>query len=134
MTNEQIQLTLEYGKTKAELDLMSFLQNKLDLNYNDRTKAYDFLISKHLFTEKMDRRGEHRITTFGLNILNEFGTYEKYVESESKKIARLKEKEETDLILAKKMLKEFPKTKWFARIGLLIAIGLALKELYILFF
>ena len=41
-------------------------------------------------------------------------------------------KNEIDLDLAEKMLKEFPKTKWFARIGLFIAIVLALKELYIL--
>jgi hypothetical protein len=41
-------------------------------------------------------------------------------------------KTNTDLQLAEKTLKEFPKTKWFARIGLLIAIVLALKELYIL--
>lgn len=42
------------------------------------------------------------------------------------------EKSKVDLDLAKKMLKEFPKTKWFARIGFAIAILLALKELYIL--
>ena len=41
------------------------------------------------------------------------------------------EKSDTDFELAKKTLKEFPKTKWFARIGLLIAVVLALKELYI---
>ena len=41
-------------------------------------------------------------------------------------------KSDTDLKLAEKTLKEFPKTKWLARIGLLIAIVLALKELYIL--
>jgi hypothetical protein len=41
-------------------------------------------------------------------------------------------KTNTDLELAEKTLKEFPKTKWFARIGLFIAIVLALKELYIL--
>ena len=42
------------------------------------------------------------------------------------------EKSKIDLELAQKMLKEFPKTKQFARIGLFIAIVLALKELYIL--
>ena len=42
------------------------------------------------------------------------------------------EKSKIDLELAKKMLKEFPKTKWFARIGFIIAIVLMLKELYIL--
>ena len=42
------------------------------------------------------------------------------------------EKAKIDLELAKKMLKEFPKTKWFARIGFIIGILLLLKELYIL--
>lgn len=39
------------------------------------------------------------------------------------------EKTKVDLELATKMLKEFPKTKWFARIGFIIAVILALKEL-----
>lgn len=40
------------------------------------------------------------------------------------------EKNKVELELAKKMLKEYPKTKWFARIGAFIGIFLALKELY----
>lgn len=43
------------------------------------------------------------------------------------------EKSEVDFELAKRTLEEYPKTKWFARIGFIIAIILALKELYILF-
>lgn len=42
------------------------------------------------------------------------------------------EKSKVDLELAKKTLKEFPRTKWFARIGFVIAVVLALKELYML--
>ncbi|MCK0115340.1 hypothetical protein [Gelidibacter sp. F63206] len=42
------------------------------------------------------------------------------------------EKAKIDLELAKKTLKEFPKTKWFARIGFIIGIILLLKELYLL--
>lgn len=42
------------------------------------------------------------------------------------------EKSEIDFELTKKTLEEFPKTKWFARIGFFIAVVLALKELYIL--
>jgi len=42
------------------------------------------------------------------------------------------EKGKVDLELSKKMLEEFPKTKWFARIGFIIGILLLLKELYIL--
>lgn len=39
------------------------------------------------------------------------------------------EKTEVDLDLAKKMLKEYPKTKWFARFGFFLALGLAVFEL-----
>ena len=62
------------------------------------------------------------------------------IEKELKEFSNLKkekdviefEKSKIDLELAKKMLEEFPKTKWFARIGFIIAIVLMLKELYIL--
>ena len=39
----------------------------------------------------------------------------------------------TDLELAEKTLKEFPRTKWFARIGFGIAVILMLKELIMIF-
>jgi hypothetical protein len=42
------------------------------------------------------------------------------------------EKSEVDFELTKRTLKEFPKTKWFARLGFIIAVVLALKELYML--
>jgi hypothetical protein len=49
---------------------------------------------------------------------------------ELKEIESKKTKAELDL--AEKTLNEFPKTKWFARIGFIIGIILMLKELYIL--
>lgn len=55
---------------------------------------------------------------------------------QSKKIEKSEiefEKSKVDLELAKRMLKEYPKTKWFARIGLFIAVVLAFKELYMFF-
>jgi hypothetical protein len=39
------------------------------------------------------------------------------------------EKSKVDLELAKKVLKEYPYTKWFARIGFVIAIILAVLEI-----
>ncbi|AUS06833.1 hypothetical protein [Pseudotamlana carrageenivorans] len=39
------------------------------------------------------------------------------------------EKTEVDFELAKKTLEEFPRTKWFARVGFFIGIGLAILEL-----
>ncbi|MHB1147770.1 MAG: hypothetical protein ACYC01_09265 [Lutibacter sp.] len=44
------------------------------------------------------------------------------------------EKNTVDFELSNKMLLEFPKTKWFARIGFFIAVLLLLKELYILLY
>lgn len=42
------------------------------------------------------------------------------------------EKSDIDFELTKRTLKEFPKTKWFARLGFIISVVLLLKELYIL--
>ena len=39
------------------------------------------------------------------------------------------EKTKIDLELSKKMLEEYPYTKWFARIGFVIALGLAILEI-----
>lgn len=50
------------------------------------------------------------------------------IERERKEKLQIK-KTEIDLELAEKMLEEYPKTKWFARIGFLIAVVLVLKEL-----
>lgn len=43
-------------------------------------------------------------------------------------------KSKVDLKLSEETLKEFPRTKWFARIGFIIGILLLLKELYILIY
>jgi|GEM_PF-2409345 len=56
---------------------------------------------------------------------------EKIKEKEFKNIER--RSREVNLELAEKTLKEFPKTKWFARIGFGIAVILALKELIMIF-
>jgi hypothetical protein len=42
------------------------------------------------------------------------------------------EKTNVDLQLAKETLKEFPRTKWFARVGFIIAVVLAIKEILML--
>ena len=54
--------------------------------------------------------------------------YENQLENEKIKSIEF-EKSNIDLELAKKMLKEFPKTKWIARVSIVIAGGLALLEL-----
>jgi hypothetical protein len=44
------------------------------------------------------------------------------------------EKSDLDFELTKRTLKEFPKTKWFARLGFLFSVLLLLKELYTLMY
>ena len=63
--------------------------------------------------------------TFSINFEKE---YEKELKNEEKERIEF-EKSKIDLKLAKKMLKEFPKTKLFSRIGAFIGIGLAILEL-----
>lgn len=77
------------------------------------------------------------ISREGKKVLNEYTNFESYFIEKNNIKKREKEFEieikKTDLKLAKETLKEFPKTKWFARIGFFIAILLMLKELYLLF-
>ena len=107
------------------------LYPKID-EYFDRTvflKNIDFLERNSLIVEDNNRDSIYSITEKGKRFLNQIIEEEKYIE-EKERIEF--EKSKTDLVLAQKMLKEFPKTKMFSRISLFIAIVLALKELYIL--
>ena len=70
--------------------------------------------------------GSVALSEKGLRI-SENGGWIKHLESEKEKQEFEFEKSRIDFDLAKKTLKEFPKTKWYARIGLIIAVVLALK-------
>ena len=107
------------------------LYPKID-EYFDRSvflKNIEFLERNSLITEDDNRDSIFSITDKGEKFLAQIIEEQKYFD-EKERIEF--EKSKIDLELAQKMLKEFPKTKWFARIGLFIAIVLALKELYIL--
>ncbi|MDO6745030.1 hypothetical protein Q4553_10630 [Tenacibaculum soleae] len=73
------------------------------------------------------------LTPLGAEVI-EKGGWIQYKKWKSLKEDLELKKTKIDLDLSEKTLKEFPKTKWFARIGFIIAILLALKELYILIF
>lgn len=122
--------------------LVFFKQNVVDLNnpdiypkieeYFDRTvflNNIDFLEKNNLIVEDDKRYSTYSITKKGEKLLSQIT---KQIEYNAEKERIEFEKSKIDLELAQKMLKEFPKTKQFARIGLFIAIVLALKELYIL--
>lgn len=93
--------------------------------------AYKILCDKDLISFRKgyaDKNSIIDIAPNGLTILK-IGGYKKYLDTLQQQsdhdnyVKNLEiEKTETDLKLAKKMLKEYPYTKWIARIGLIIAI------------
>ena len=76
-----------------------------------------------------------KLTRFGFEIVRN-GGWLKHIQNEKSKFKLIAEKEyvefeksKIDLELSKKMLKEFPKTKWIARFGFFIAVVLAILEI-----
>lgn len=131
MNNEQIRNHLIFFEKNIVNLRDQDLYLKID-EYFDRTvflNNIEFLERNSLILEDNNRNSIYSITEKGTKYLNQILEEEKHI-AEKERIEF--EKAKIDLELSKKMLKEFPKTKWFARIGLFIAIVLALKELYIL--
>jgi predicted transcriptional regulator len=108
-------------------DLYPKIEEYFDVNVFKNN--IEFLENNSLIVEDDNRDSIYSITDKGERFLTEIVEEHKYI-AEKERIEF--EKSKIDLELAQKMLKEFPKTKRFARIGLFIAIVLALKELYIL--
>ena len=107
------------------------LYPKID-EYFDRTvflKNIDFLERNSLIVEDNNRDSIYSITEKGKRFLNQIIEEEKHIE-EKERIEF--EKSKIDLNQEQKMLKEYPYTKWLARIGAFIGIVLGLKELGIL--
>jgi hypothetical protein len=119
--------------------LLFFKQNVVNLRdtaiypkielYFDRTvflKNIVFLENNSLIVEDDNRVSIYSITKKGDKLLTKIT---KQLERESEKDRIEFEKSKIDLELAQKMLKEYPCTKWFARIGFAIAIILAALEI-----
>jgi|TARA_R110002096_G_scaffold131692_1_gene281715 hypothetical protein len=105
------------------ISLLNQIQNnRPDILIYKRTNAGD-LIQITGLTESFFNQG-------GFTKIEEKRNFEFKKKNERENIEF--EKTKVDLKLAEKTLKEFPKTKWFARIGFIIGILLLLKELYIL--
>lgn len=122
-----------------------FRENFVDLNEKslyDSLRLAEYMEQKGLIKLGPTNRKYCRLTEKGFKISENGGwktfleTEEKFNLEENKRKSYIEnlelEKTKLDIDLAKKMIKEYPKTKWFARIGFIIAIALALKELYIL--
>jgi hypothetical protein len=103
------------------------LYNKID-EYFDRTvflQNIEFLEKNSLIVEDDNRDSIYSITEKGEKYLAQIIKEFEY-NSEKERIEF--EKSKIDLDLAQKMLKEYPYTKWFARISILIAVVLAILE------
>ena len=121
-------------------DYLTFFKNeKVDLRNEEIIKKIDFYFERTSFLNDIEIlennsliiETEHGNCTY---LITEKG--EKYLkqitenldyEAEKERIEF--EKSKTDLVLAQKMLKEFPKTKWIARISIVIALGLGILEI-----
>lgn len=73
--------------------------------------------------------GYLRLTEKGIDILKKGGwiEYSKFIDNKEQIEF---EKSKADLSLVNKTLEEFPRTKWFARVGFMIGVCLAILELY----
>jgi hypothetical protein len=118
----QKELFPELSEDEVEL-LFDKIQNTSDKVADVRISEHNCLINATGITKRFIEQGGFTKSE------KEYLEKEKHL-SEKERIEF--EKSKIDLELAKKMLKEFPKTKLFARIGFIIGIVLMLKELYIL--
>lgn len=98
---------------------------------NDRKVLLYLLDDLKLVKKPFTDKSLITLTPLGVEVIKK-GGWIKYKECKNQKDDLELNKLKVDLQLAEETLKEFPKTKWFARIGFFIAIVLALKELYIL--
>lgn len=114
----EISLSNEYIMTEDKRKSIIYLMNELKLIHKPFANSLIF-----------------EPTKFGNEVIKQ-GGWIKHLEIEKEKLDFNIEKEflefeksKIDLDLAKKLLNEYPYTKWFARIGFFIGIGLGLLEL-----
>lgn len=113
--------------------------NNIGFDSSEYTKHFVFMLNElRLIRSELKNSDIFTLTNFGYEVIKNGGWVKHLeIEIESKKHIQIKsklefEKSKTDLDLAKKMLEEYPYTKWLARIGAFIGIVLGLKELGIL--
>ncbi len=140
MNPETIQKIIAFARNQNLHTLhLREIANLLDITSKKEVLTIrDFLLDKGLIIENTNGNG-YRLTTFANEIIEKYGEWSEYLLAlENEKVfndnkEQLEfEKTKVDIELAKQTLKEFPRTKWFARISFIIAVILALKELYIL--
>ena len=114
------------------------IAENLKVSIREVINSVDLSEAKGLLEFSGNTHTSAKLTLFGSEIVKN-GGWLKHIENEKSKFDFVTEKEciefeksKIDLALSKKMLKEYPYTKWLARIGAFIGIVLGLKELGIL--
>lgn len=134
--NELIEINLKLLNESSNKSLFrtSFVDEK-GRQLNDSLRLAKNMHDRSLI--KLEPLKEYRcdLEEFGFKVYNQ-GGWIKHLQNEKTKSDFISEKElldfeksKVDLELAKKMLKEYPYTKWFARIGFVIALILMLLEM-----
>jgi len=117
-----IQRELFPDSSNEEIDfLFKRIDNSIDKIADIRIRPQGNIIITNKITELFVKNGGYEKLERETKKEKETLIYKESIEFEKAKI---------DLELAKKMLEEYPKTKWFARIAFVIAITLAAIELY----
>ena len=121
ISSDEIRKNLFPNSTR---DIVNLLIDKIDNSYDS------------ILDIKSNERSRYIRSNGVTKVFLEQGGYtqsekeEKILAKKEEEKQRLEfEKTKVDLELAKKMLKEYPKTKWFARIGFFLAVTLAIFEL-----
>ncbi|GGG44718.1 hypothetical protein [Bizionia arctica] len=128
---EEINKILNKVKTEFEFSPESRYNFDSDIEFNKYKKALVHLKTKGFIKIERNR---YVISELGMDIIDLGGwsKYQNFLMQEKineKDIKQIEfEKSKVDLELAKKMLKEYPKTKLIARISIIIGICLAILE------
>jgi len=131
--DEVIKFLSQPGKVNVVLD--QFILKELEVNDKYRPRIIADKLDSNDLTQYSSSKFIVHLSTFGRDIADS-GGWLKYLEQSKIEASTIKKKEDlnfkkskVDLELAEKMLKEYPKTKWIARISFIIGIGLGLLEL-----
>jgi len=90
-------------------------------------EALRFLEIENIIYLYSDRKYE--LLELGKDVIKNNNNWKETIKENNSKIEIEERKSKIDLELAEQMLKEYPKTKWFARFGFFIGVILAIVQL-----
>ncbi|MFC0878960.1 hypothetical protein ACE01N_20365 [Saccharicrinis sp. FJH2] len=116
----QVLTTIKDNEEPDKYEVFQLLKN--NINSSDFHKIYDIIFDNEW---AINTKKGAKLKPLGIKKLKELSDEIEIEKDELKK-------SKIDLELSERMLEEYPKTKWFARIGFIIAVILVLKELVLL--